>query len=342
MAVYWVTLLITATIYITIVLGLNIEYGIAGILNFSYITFVAVGAYITAVTTLGKTNQYGIAQTFILQWSLPWPLALLLAGGASALLSLFMSFAIMQRLRSDYMAISVVALGTVIWTVIGNVNWLFNGVQGLSAVPRPYSNLGIDTNDGLTGDLVFLCITSAIALGSYLVARRIYSSPFGRLLRGIREDPDVVATFGRSVLRGRAVVFVLGSFMAGVGGGLLVMQVGAWNPNAFLPPETFILFAAVIIGGSGRPLGAVIGAVLVDVAFTEALRYLPQTFSASVVGGIELVAIGLLLILMMRFRPEGLFPEDTPAIYRKRVTPVSGHDVPPPLVGAAAGSEEQP
>jgi ABC-type branched-subunit amino acid transport system permease subunit len=253
-----------------------------------------------------------------------------------------MSFAIMQRLRSDYMAICVVALGTVIWTIFGNVNWLFNGVQGLSGVPRPYSDLGIDTNGGLTGDLVFLGITSAIALVSYLVARRIYSSPFGRMLRGIREDPDVVATFGRSVLRGRAVAFMLGSFMAGVGGGLLVMQVGAWNPDAFLPPETFILFAAVIIGGSGRPLGAVIGAVLVNVAFTEALRYLPETFSASVVGGLELVAIGLLLILMMRFRPQGLFPENIPGIYRKRAAPPARGDVPPDLVVAAAGGEEQP
>jgi ABC-type branched-subunit amino acid transport system permease subunit len=340
MSIYWVTLLISATIYITIVLGLNIEYGIGGILNFSYITFVAVGAYVTAVVTLGKTNQYGIIQQYILGWSLPWPVALLLAGAASAVLSLVLLFAIMQRLRSDYMAISVVALGTVIWTIFGNVNSLFNGVQGLSGVPRPYSNLGIDTNGGLTGDLVFLCITSAIALASYLVARRIYSSPFGRLLRGVREDPDVVATFGRDVLRARAVAFVLGSFMAGVGGGLLVMQVGAWNPDAFLPPETFILFAAVIIGGSGRPLGAVVGTILVEIAFTEALRYLPNTFSASVVGGIQLIAIGLLLILMVRFRPQGLFPENTKKIYSRKPTPAAPGDAPPPLVSVSRDGGE--
>jgi branched-chain amino acid transport system permease protein len=340
MAIYWVTLLITATIYITVVLGLNIQYGIAGVLNFSYITFVAVGAYITAAVTLGNSNQYGIIQTFILHWSLPWPVALLLAGAASAVLSLILLFAVMQRLRSDYMAISVVALGTVIWTVIGNVNSLFNGVQGLSGVPRPYSDLGIDSNGGLTGDLVFLCITSVIALAAYMVARRIYSSPFGRLLRGVREDPDVVATFGRSVIRARGAAFVLGSFMAGVGGGLLVMQVGAWNPDAFLPPETFILFAAVIIGGSGRPLGAVVGSVLVIVAFTEALRYLPTTFSASVVGGVQLIAIGLLLILMVRFRPQGLFPENTRAIYAKRPTTPAGGEAPPSLVSASRGGEE--
>jgi ABC-type branched-subunit amino acid transport system permease subunit len=338
MAIYWVTLLITATIYVTIVLGLNVEYGIAGILNFSYITFVAVGAYVTAVVTLGNNNEYGIVQQYILHWSLPWPLALLLAGVASAVLSLVLLFAIMQRLRSDYLAISVVALGTVIWTIFSNVNGLFNGVQGLSGIPRPYSNLGINSNGGLTGDLVFLCITSCIALAAYLVVRRIYSSPFGRLLRGVREDPDVVATFGRSVLRARATAFVLGSFLAGVGGGLLVMQVGAWNPDAFLPPETFMLFAAVIIGGAGRPLGAVVGTVLVEVAFTEALRYLPSTFSASVVGGIQLIAIGLLLILMVRFRPQGLFPENTRAIYAKR--PSAPGDAPPTLVSASRGGGE--
>jgi branched-chain amino acid transport system permease protein len=338
MSIYIVTLLITATIYVTIVLGLNIEYVIAGILNFSYITFVAIGAYVTAVTTLGNNNQYGIIQQYILHWSLPWPLALLLGGAASAVLSLVLLFAVMQRLRSDYLAISVVALGMVVWTIISNVNSLFNGVQGLSGVPRPYSNLGIDTNGGLTGDLVFLGITSVIAFAAYMITRRIYSSPFGRLLRGVREDPDVVATFGRNVLRARAAAFVLGSFLAGVGGGLLVMQVGAWNPDAFLPPETFLLFAAVIIGGSGRPLGAVVGTVLVEVAFTEALRYLPSTFSASVVGGVQLIAIGLLLILMVRFRPQGLFPENTRAIYAKK--PAAPDEAPPSMVSASRGGGE--
>lgn len=316
MAIYFVTLAILAAIFTIIVLGFNIQYGLAGILNFSYITFVAAGAYTTAVTTLGRgTNTY--PQEYILHWAVAWPVALLLSGVVAAVLSLLLAFAVMQRLRSDYLAIATIALGTVVWTVVGNVTFLFNGWTGLAGIPRPYSGLGLNTNGGLTGDLVFFVICAGVAAVAFWVARHLYRSPLGRVLRVTREDPEVAATFGRSVISVRLYAFMVGSFIAGVGGGLLVMEVGAFNPNAFVPAETFLLLAAVIIGGNSSPWGSVVGATLVMVVIDEATRYLPtQQFAPSVIGGLRTVVTGALLILVLRFLPNGIVPEGNAKFYR--------------------------
>lgn len=318
MAIYFLTLAILGAIFITIVLGFNIQYGLTGILNFSYITFVAAGAYTTAVTTLGR-GTISYPQEYILHWSVAWPIALLLSGLVASALSLLLAFAVMQRLRSDYLAIATIALGTVVWTIVGNVTFLFNGWTGLAGIPRPYSNLGLNTNGGLTGDVIFFVICVGVAAVAFLVTRRLYRSPLGRVLRVVREDPDVAATFGRNVVSVRLFAFVVGSFIAGVGGGLLVMEVGAFNPNAFVPAETFLLLAAVIVGGSSSPWGSAVGAVLVMVLIDEATRYLPtQQFAPSVIGGLRTVVTGALLVAVLRFLPNGIVPENNSRFYRGR------------------------
>lgn len=316
MEYYIVTLVTVAAIETILVLGFNIQFGFAGVLNFSYITFVAIGAYTTAVTTLGSHQTQTFPQSYILGLSLPWPVALLVSGAVCVVAALLLSFLVMQRLRSDYLAISLIGVGEIIWTVAGNQTSLVNGWTGLANIPRPYSNLGI-ASGGLAGDLVFMAIGIVVAVGTFFAASRLYKSPLGRVLRAVREDGVIAETFGRRVLAARLTAFCIGSFIAGVGGGLLAMNTGAYNPNAFLPLETFLILAALIVGGTSSPFGAVVGAIVVFIVISEGTRYLPSSLNPDLVGGLRQATIGLLLIVTLRFRPQGLFPEPNLRLYRR-------------------------
>ena len=141
------------------------------------------------------------------------------------------------------------------------------------------------------------------------VSRRIFRSPFGRLLRSIREDEQVTAAFGRVAWKPQIAVFIIGSFLAGIAGGLLIFYISAWSPAAFLPLESFVLLAALVVGGSGNYWGALLGAFVLIEALAEAARYVPNFGNAANVGALRDMVIGLVLILMLRYRPEGIVPE---------------------------------
>ena len=331
MGTYLLTLGAFAAIQATVVLGLNIQFGYAGILNFAYITFVAIGAYTTAVLTLGSGSQYFVQQ-HIVHVTVPWPLALLISGIVSSVLSLFLIMLLMKRLRSDYLAVAMVALGEVVWTVIGNDTSLFNGWDGLVGIPQPYNNLGSTT----TAEAAFFGITVAVALLAYLFTRNIYRSPMGRLLRSVREDPTVAETFGRSVGRARLVAFCLGGFLAGVGGGLMAMQTGAWSPNAFTPLETFFIFAALIVGGTASPLGSVVGAVVLLGVIDEITRWLPAILAPSLISSLRFILIGIIVLVVLKVRSQGIVPEPNARRYQQFLRRELRDKWAPPLGRAAA------
>ncbi|HVB09556.1 MAG TPA: branched-chain amino acid ABC transporter permease [Bacillota bacterium] len=294
------------------VLGFNIQYGFTGILNFTYYTFAAIGAYIAAVTTMGPPPQGVGIQVYILQWSLPWPVGLLLGGLVAAAAGLLVVLIAVRRLRSDYLAIVTVSVGYIIWDVIDNYIPLFNGDNGLFAVPHITGSMRLSS----LGYAVVMLIVSALCLGVfYLVARRIYHSPFGRVLRAVREDEVVAASFGKNVFQAQVWVFVIGSFMAGVAGGLLIQYIGAWNPNAFLPLETFVLLAALVIGGTANYNGSILGAFLIIEVVDEASRFLPTFGRPDLVGAVRAIVIGVALILVLRFKPGGLLAESRVRLY---------------------------
>jgi len=286
--------------------GLNLQYGQAGILNFTYYTFIAIGAYIAAVTTLGKPTLTGGVYQYILQWRLPWPLALLLAGVVAALLGLVVVLVVIRRLRSDYLAIVTVSIGFIIWNVITNYIPLFNGSNGLFSVPYILNGATVST----TQYTVEVMVVSLVVLaGCIWVARAIFRSPYGRVLRAIREDDVVAASFGKSTTASRVWVFVIGCFMGGLAGAMLVFYISAWNPAGFLPQESFILMAAIVIGGPGNYWGAVLGTFVFIEFLSEIERYLPNVGNGAVVGAGRAILIGIFLIAVVRYRPEGLIPE---------------------------------
>jgi branched-chain amino acid transport system permease protein len=306
MAFFLLLLLALGSMYAILAVGLNLQYGQAGILNFTFYTFAAIGAYMTAVTTMGHPPATYGHQTYILQWSLPWPVGLLIGGLAAAALGFVIALVAFRRLREDYLAIVTISAGFIIWNIVAQDPRYFNGAIGLVGIPPISKSLpfgSVEYTAAIFG------ISLAILLACLWLVRRIYRSPYGRVLRALREDEVVAASFGKNVFAAQLWAFEIGCFMAGVGGGLFVLYLGAWNPNGWEPPESFLLLAAVIIGGTGNYYGAILGAFLIGQAVVEGTRFLPILLAPNTVGAVRNMCIGIALILIIRYRPAGLLPE---------------------------------
>lgn len=306
-AYYGFTLLFFFGAYCVLGWGLNLQFGEAGILNFAYIGFVAVGAYITGVTSMGKPVP-GSGQSYMFGASLPFPVNLLVGGLASCAVALVVAFIAFRRLRSDYLAMVLISVSLVLYDLINNYVPLFGGADGLSAVPMPFASVfNLDANSFL---VFFAVLTVAIAAVLGLVMTRITRSPLGRTLRAIRDDPDVVSALGKNVFRYQLTAMLIGAFYAGIGGGLIIEFSSSFNTSAWLPPETFLIFAALIIGGLRNNGGVVMGALIVPVMFTQLPKFLPDIPGhPGLLQNLDGMIIGLLLIATLWFRPQGLVPE---------------------------------
>lgn len=293
-------------------LGLTFGYGTVGLLNFTYITFVAIGAYVGAIFSLGPPATH-IGFHYIYLGTVIWPGNVILAGIVSAAAGAILSVGLLRGLRSDYLAIVTVAAGTIFYTVVGDTQSIFNGFNGFFDIPNPVQNIISPVGEQLAFAAlctVFLVLT---ILGLHLVRK----SPMGRTLRAVREDGGLVETFGKNVLRYRFWSLIAMCFIAGIGGALLGEYSSAFNPTAYLPTETFILFAAVILGGSGNVGGAIFGAALVPVGIAEVTRFIPNIGSPTMIEELRGGLIGLSLIGVMIVRPKGIFPERPGSILEK-------------------------
>jgi branched-chain amino acid transport system permease protein len=308
--------LVLGCINAIMVVGLNLQYGYGGLLNFAFYIYVAVGAYIAAITTMGPPTVPGIS--YALGWSLPWWAGLVLGGVVAAVLGALVFLLTVRRLRSDYLAIVTVAVAFIIWNLIDTYQPLFDGDTGLFNVPQVTGGANVST-EGYSA--IMLGLSAALLALFVWVSRRIFRSPFGRLLRSIREDEQVTSAFGRVTWKPQIAVFTIGSFLAGIAGGLLIFYISAWSPAAFLPLESFILLAALIVGGSGNYWGSLLGAFVLIEGLGEASRYVPNFGNQANVGALRAMVIGLVLILMLRYRPEGIIPERWLRWYRESVSP---------------------
>jgi branched-chain amino acid transport system permease protein len=307
---YVVTVGVVFVTYNILTWGLNIQFGYTGIPNFTYMTFWAAGGYLTGVTTVGPSStQPGVQYILGLSW--PWPATLLAGSFAAAFLGVVVGVIALGRLRSDYLAIVTFSLGFVAYDVVGSFRPLFNGFDGISGVVAPFSDiLPLDPNGYL---VFFLGLSAVIMLALWWAANRIYGSAFGRTLRAIRDDVDVSEALGKDTFRFRLIAMAIGCFYAGVAGGLTVEFISAMNTSAWAATETFIVWAAMLLGGRANNLGSVIGTLLLPVLFVEGTRFIPQIPSyPTLIPGLRVMIIGALLLLILWFRPQGLLPEKRP------------------------------
>jgi branched-chain amino acid transport system permease protein len=306
MQFYISTLLIYLFIDIMGVLGLNLQFGVAGIINFAYILFVAVGAYTAAVLTLGPDYPSNF-QHYMFGANWPFPLPILAAGATSGILSLIVGVISLRRLRSDYQAMVMLVLSLSATLVAANWSGLVNGPAGLATIPQPlFDQLGLSP---LEYQWVYAGWAALLTVIIFLFVRGITNSPLGRTLRAMRDNDQAAAALGKSVTSLRLMIFVVGGVIAGISGAVFVQFIQAWSPGSWLYPETFVFLAAILVGGAANNWGVMVGTLLVPVGFLEASRFLPQIFYDGFIEAMQWVCVGLLILLFLWFRPSGLFPE---------------------------------
>jgi branched-chain amino acid transport system permease protein len=323
MQFYISTLLIYLFIDIMGVLGLNLQFGVAGIINFAYIVFVAVGAYTAAVVSLGPDYPENF-QHYMFGASWPFPLPILAAGATAGLLSLVVGVISLRRLRSDYQAMVMLVLSLIATLVATNWTGLVNGPAGLATIPQPlFDQLGLTP---LEYQWVYAGWAALLAVLTYLFVRGITNSPLGRTLRAMRDNERAASALGKGVTRLRLMIFVVGGVIAGMSGAVFVEFIQAWSPGSWLYPETFVFLAAILVGGTANNWGVAVGTLLVPVAFLEATRFLPQVLYNGFIEAMQWVCVGLLILVFLWFRPSGLFPEK-PGRFRPRpAAPAASRD----------------
>ena len=280
--------------YALLALGLNLQWGMAGLVNFGLVAFFAVGAYTSALATLAGAS---------------FPLGIVAAACLAAVLGLIVALSTV-RLREDYLAVVTLGVAEIVRLVVLNEVWLTEGARGLPGIPRP---LQAQLTTGY-GVFYLALVVLAVAV-SFVLAEAIRRSPFGRVLRAIREDADVTAVAGKDVLAFKLQAFVLGAAIAGVAGSLYAHYLTFLSPDQFDPTVTIYVWIAVIVGGSGNNRGVLMGALIL-MGLLEGTRFLKDLVPA--ISGVRLAAlrlmfVGVLLIVFMMFRPEGLWKEEKPS-----------------------------
>jgi branched-chain amino acid transport system permease protein len=288
---YLVSMATFAAIYAILALALNVMWGMTGMVNLGLVGFYAFGAYVSALLTvkLGAPIVLGMAA------------ALIGTAAIAALTTLGLT-----RLRDDYLAIVTLGFAEVVRIVAENEIWLTRGTDGISGIPQPLkATLGADFN------VAYLAFCMAI-LGVVLFAlERVRTSPFGRALRAIREDPQIAAFAGKNVLSFKLKAFAIGGAIAGLAGALYGHYTSYIVPEIFVPLLTIYIFLALTAGGLGNNWGAVLGACVV-VFGLESTRFLIgaiPSLSAERLAAFREFLVGLGLLLVLYFRPRGLLPE---------------------------------
>ncbi len=307
-----VLFLTLAGIYAILTLGLNVQWGYTGMLNLGVGAFFAIGAYTSAILTTPSSSDH------LGGFGLPFWLgvlgAILMAGFLAFLIGL-----ITLNLRSDYLAIASIGLAEIVRLILKNEDWLTHGVRGIAAIPKPLSGL-IEGRD----DLVYCLLVLSAVAGIYWALERAYRSPWGRVLRAIREDELATGAAGKSVLNFRLQAFVLGSQVMGLAGALYAHFVTFISPEAFQPEfATFIVWVMLIAGGSGNNRGALLGAVAIwgIRSLTELWAgFLPSEL-ATRVGPLRILLIGVLLQVILLLRPQGVLPERPPQSQESSLKP---------------------
>jgi branched-chain amino acid transport system permease protein len=198
---------------------------------------------------------------------------------------------------------------------------LVNGPAGLSTIPQPlFDQLGLAPLDY---QWVYAGWAGLLAVLTFLFVRGITNSPLGRTLRAMRDDERAASALGKSVTRLRLMIFVVGGVIAGISGAVFVEFIQAWSPGSWLYQETFVFFAAILVGGAANNVGVMVGTLLVPVGFLEATRFLPKIFYTGFIEAMQWVCVGLLILLFLWFRPNGIFPEK-PGRFRPRGAPQPG------------------
>jgi len=294
-----------AAIFAVMALGLNLQWGFTGLFNVGVAGFVAVGAYASALLTgAPEAERFG---GFGLPVVLGWVGAMAFSGLAAFIVGLAA-----LRLREDYLAITTFGIAVVIQLVALNATALTGGPFGIQSIPKPFSAM---LGSGMAWNLAYLALVLTVLGLVWWALERLVASPWGRVLRAIREDEAAAASLGKRASAFRLTSFVIGCMVMGLGGALYAHFVGYIAPEDFLPVLTFQIWAMLIVGGSGNNAGAVLGAVLVWGIWTVSgglLREVLPVAEQARGAALQVVLIGVLIATILVLRPRGVLGERAP------------------------------
>ena len=311
---YLVFFSVIAGIYAVATLGLNLQWGLAGIMNVGVVGFFGVGAYASAFLT-GPDWPDGFGGLG-LHPVLGWLGAMVVAGGAALVVGIPTI-----RLKHDFLAVGTFGIAICIQLVAMNWRPVTRGFDGLHSLPKPFLSIAATP---LQANLAYLGVVVAIVAALAFAMERMARSPWGRMLRAIREDEQAAAALGKNAFAVRLESFVLGSMLMGLAGALYANFLGFVSPQDLLPIFTFQVFVMLIVGGSGDTFGAILGAVLIWGLWTVTETVLSALLPAELrqqVAALRVVLVGAILVAMLLFRPQGLLPE------RRNVSPEARLDL---------------
>jgi branched-chain amino acid transport system permease protein len=303
---FWAFVGVVAGIYTILTLGLQIEFGYAGLLNFGHVAFMAIGSYTMAILVVKSGWSMWLAA----------PAAVVASAAAGVVLGLAT-----LRLRADYFAIVTIALSEIVRYVATNEDRLTGGSQGTinlagAEEASDYNSQWQRFQDWFQGalhlgskDVAMLLLVWAVALVLTALVALSIRTPWGRVLRAIREDEDAARSLGKNVFAYKLQALALGSALAGVAGRFYAWQFAFFSPADFAPLLTFFAWMILILGGVGRAWAVPVGALVFGVIFagTRFFEFAPFTwFDSAERAYLRLMVIGLVLIGLILFRPQGL------------------------------------
>lgn len=302
---YGAFFLTMAFTYAIICLGLNVQWGMTGLFNVGIAAFVAVGAYTSAILTTPETaERFG-------GFGMPIAVGWLGAAVVSGLLSWAVG-ALTIRLRSDYLAIATFGVAVTVQLCMLNLQSVTGGAFGIGFIPRPFADL---QGNALLFSLANCGLMALVVLVLYLGLQHLSRSPWGRVLRAIREDEVAAQALGKRPVRFRLQAFTVGGAIMGLAGAAQAHFIGFIAPDNYMPVLTFQVWAMLIVGGSGNNRGAIAGAILVwglwALTAAAVSAFVPPEEQARA-AALQIVAIGVGLCLMLLLRPRGLFGEVSP------------------------------
>jgi ABC-type branched-subunit amino acid transport system permease subunit len=272
-------LVVVTSIFAMMAFSLDLQVGSCGLANFGQVALLLAGGYATAITA-----AHGLGPI----------ISLVVASVVGGLFGLLLA-ATVRNMSGTYWGILSLAMAELLRLVSLNEQWIAGGASGES-VRR---SLG-----------AFNAVVIGTTVATYLLMRVIVASPFGRVIQLIREGDRLPLSLGKNVALFKAEVMFIGGAIGGLAGAFYAFENRYINPDDGLPVETFILWAMVILGGRGNPSGVVIGTIVVQTLYVGT-RYLTTLvpISADTLSALRLVVIGVLIVLIMMFRPQGLLPE---------------------------------
>jgi len=279
---YLIHLAILVGIYIILSISLQLSMGFTGLFNFGHIAFYCTGAYVSALLALN---------------GFPFWIAIIAAGLISAVFGIVLAFPT-NKLKGDYLALATLGFSFVIYAIALNWVELTRGPLGLPGIPKP-ELFGFIFSD----NLAFLALVVIIALVSYLVIKRVVTSPFGRVLESIRDDELASKTLAKKTFRVKCYSLAISAFFAGIAGSLYASYITFIDPSSFTLLQLIPILAIVIIGGLASLEGTIIAAIII-VLLPEPLRFIG--FPSSVVGPARQIIYALLLLIILLFRPKGI------------------------------------